>query len=318
MARTHANLSHGRSALTPTARRELHDRGRLSARGRSIRGAWLRAPPTPAIMTRSDAPPPPKAPLDRAALSEVVRLALWAGQLLMENGAESERIEQTVRSCSTSLGCDSSSVVVLYNAILVTHVSGNDFRTKVRRARPRTVNMSLIEAISHLSHRVSEGLVDRAQFRVALQEIEATPRPYRAWLPAVAVGLGCAAFSRLFGGDWAAFAMTLVSSTGAQWIRQKMVTRGMNSLVATAISAAASASLVGGIHTLWGASRALTAALAACSLMLVPGVPAINATEDLIKGHISVGIARASEAGLIILMATLGLILGTSFVLSRP
>lgn len=53
-------------------------------------------------MTESERIPP----LDRETLTDIVDLALTAGLLLMENGAESERVEETVRIVGTGLGCD--------------------------------------------------------------------------------------------------------------------------------------------------------------------------------------------------------------------
>lgn len=58
-------------------------------------------------------------------------LALWTGQLLMRHGAESERVEETVHRLGTGLGCDWGDVLLSANAIIVTHISGREFRTKI-------------------------------------------------------------------------------------------------------------------------------------------------------------------------------------------
>jgi uncharacterized membrane protein YjjP (DUF1212 family) len=52
------------------------------------------------------------------------------------------------------------------------------------------------------------------------------------------------------------------------------------------------------------------AAYAACALMVIPGVPLLNAVQDMIKGHLGVALARALDAGSLIIAATLGLLLG--------
>jgi len=43
----------------------------------------------------------------------------------------------------------------------------------------------------------------------------------------------------------------------------------------------------------------------------------INAAEDLIKGHVVVGVARATGAALVVLAATLGLILALHATAAR-
>jgi uncharacterized membrane protein YjjP (DUF1212 family) len=249
------------------------------------------------------------APLDREALADVVDLALWVGQLLMESGAESQRVEQTVRAVGVGLGCDWGNVLVSHNALIVTHVSGGEFRTKIRRVTVAGVNLSLIEALSHLAHRVEEGKYDRVRVRAELEGISQTPRLYNRWLTVIAVGLACAAFSRLFGGDWPAFGATWIAAALAMFVRQELTHRGFNSLLIVILTAFVAGGLVGLLHLFFQLSRHPEAALAASVLLLVPGVPFINAVEDLIKGHTVVGLARATAATLVILALALGLLL---------
>jgi uncharacterized membrane protein YjjP (DUF1212 family) len=249
-----------------------------------------------------------KSPLGRETLTDIVDLALWAGQLLMQNGAESERVEETVHRLGTGLGCDWGDVLVSYNAIIVTHISGGEFRTKIRRVTRGGVNMTLVAAISHLTHRVTEGKYDRFKVRSELERISSTPRHYNRWLTVLTVGLACAAFSRLFGGDWPTFGVTLVSAIGAMIVRQELDQRNFNALLTTLITAFIAGSLVG-IVNLLPINSQLEVALAASALLLVPGAAFINSIEDLIKGHTVVGIARGVTGVLIILAIALGLLL---------
>jgi uncharacterized membrane protein YjjP (DUF1212 family) len=251
---------------------------------------------------------PAKPPLDRETLTDVVDLALWAGQLLMQNGAESERVEETVHRLGTGLGCDWGDVLVSYNAIIVTHISGGEFRTKIRRVTQGGVNMTVVAAISHLTHRVTEGKFDRFKVRAELERISSTPRHYNRWLTAFTVGLACAAFSRLFGGDWPTFGVTLVAAIGAMIVRQELAQRRFNILLTTLITAFIAGSLVGILNLLPIGSQP-GIALAASALLLVPGAAFINSVEDLIKGHTVVGMARGVTGTLIILAIALGLLL---------
>ena len=69
------------------------------------------------------------------------------------------------------------------------------------------------------------------------------------------------------------------------------------------------ASLVAG-SALW-LSQTPQSALTAAVLLLVPGVPLINASIDLLRGYISAGLARAATS----LMVFLGIALGLGVVL---
>ena len=248
-------------------------------------------------------------PLDRHELADVVDLALWTGQQLMESGAESQRVEQSVRAIGQGLGCDWGNVLVSHNALMVTHVSGADFRTKLRRIQAMNVDMSLIEALSHIVHRVQEGKLDRHGLRLQLGSVASTRRHYGRRMTSVAVGLACAAFCRLFGGDAPAVITTLGAATAGVLVRYACRDRRLNAFIAAVAAALSAGVIVGATHAALGVPAAPEPALAASVLLLVPGVPAINSVEDVIKGHLVVGLARATTGILTILAAAIGMIL---------
>jgi uncharacterized membrane protein YjjP (DUF1212 family) len=257
--------------------------------------------------------PPAKPPLEREALRDVIELALWAGQILLQHGAETERVEETVHRLGTVLGCDWMDILVSPNALVVTTISGEEFRTRVRRVVHFTVDMTRLSAVNRLSRRVSAGELDRIGVRSELERISSLSPHYNRWLVILMVGLACAAFSRLVGGDWAVFAVTLIASAAAMALRQELAQRSFNNLLA-AIAVAFIASLLAGAPRLFLPTFRADLALTASVLLLVPGVPLINAAEDLLKGHLVIGTARGIGGGLITLAIALGLLLAIAIL----
>lgn len=252
-------------------------------------------------------------PLDRRTLRDVIDLSLWMGQLLLQYGATSERVEETVHRVGTALGCDWMDILVSPNVLLVTTTSGEEFRTKTRRVVNRGVNLAIIDAVNGLARRIADGDVDRALIRRELEQISHLPAIYGRWLVVVMVGLACAAFSRLFGGDWPVFGVTFVASALAMSVRQELNKRYFNQMIITAATAfvagvVASSAVVFG----WGAQP--QTALAAAVLLLVPGVPLITSVDDLIKGHLVMGFARGVTGLLISLSIALGLLLAMGVI----
>lgn len=245
-------------------------------------------------------------PLTREALTDIVDLALWAGQLLMQNGAESLRIEETIHRLGTALGCDWMDIFVSSNDIAVTTISGLDFRTKIRRVVGVGVNMTIVAGVSRLSRRVEHGELNRAQVRAELERIAGGSHHYPRWLVVPMIGFACAAFSRLFGGDWAVFVVTFVAASLALVVRQELTKRHFNPLLVTVATAFVAGLLAS--SALWVSTTPETA-LAASALLLVPGVPLITAAEDLITGHLVVGLARGFYGMLVSLAIALGLLL---------
>lgn len=246
------------------------------------------------------------------ALQDVIDLCLWVGQLLLQHGANSSRTEETVHHFGTGLGLNWLDVVVMANALTITAVTENAFRTKTRRiVRFGGVNMAMVTAVSDLSHRVSAGELDRVAVRQLLSQIDKQPRRYANWLTIVVVGLACAAFSRLFGAGWITFGVTWVAASAGTAVRQWLLRQHFNYMVQVLLAAFVAGS-VASIGTLQGWEAQPQIALAACVLFLIPGVPLVNAFHDLISSYFITGIARGVFGGLI----TLGIAVGLSLALT--
>jgi uncharacterized membrane protein YjjP (DUF1212 family) len=257
--------------------------------------------------------PAARPPLTWQELTDVIDLAAWAGQLLMQNGADSERVEETVHRLGTALGCEWLDVFVSAHSLGITTISGDTFRTKIRRIGPGGVNMTIVSAVNRLSRRTDLGELDRAQVRAELERISHIPSHYPRWLVVVLVGLACAAFSRLLGGDWPVFGVTFVSAAVAMFVRQELARRHFNPLLVVTVTAFV-ASLLASSATVFQLSQEPNLALVASVLLLVPGVPLINSLEDLIGGYIMTGVARGVYGALISLAIALGLLLAMGLV----
>lgn len=252
--------------------------------------------------------PNDKPPLDYVTLRDVIDLTLWAGQLLLQYGAETQQVEETIHRMGTGLGCNWLDILVSPNAIIITAISGIEFRTKVRRVVALGVNMSVTTRINELSRAVVAGQLTREQLRAELYKVSAHPYHYNRWLTVLMVALACGAFSQLFGGDWPIFFITVIASGIAMTVRQQMQRAYFNAFL-TVLMTAFVAGIVASLAPRLNIGSQPTLALASSVLLLVPGVPLINAAEDLIKGHFVTGMVRGITGGLIALCIALGLLL---------
>ena len=248
-------------------------------------------------------------PLSHEDLRETIELSLWAGQLLLQYGADTQRVETTIHRFGTGLGCDWLDIFVSINAIILTTTSGEEFRTKTRRVvRVGGVNMAVLAKVNELSREVYQGKVTRAEARKRLEEIDKMPRHYPNWIVLLLVGLACGGFGRLFGGvGWQMFAITAAAATSGLWVRQRLLTLHINPYFAI-VAAAFTATLIGGIAK-WVVPDQLNTVFAACVLFLIPGVPLVNSLEDFISGHTVVGLSRGFIGMQISLCIALGVFL---------
>lgn len=254
-----------------------------------------------------------KLPMAREELRDVIDIALWAGQLLLQHGAETARVEETVHRIGTGLGANWLDILVSPNAIVATTISGHEFRTKIRRVVNIGINMEIIVQISELSRRVSAGEADRFATRAALERIDAIQRNYNRPLTVLMVGLACGAFSQMFGGGLIELLITTLAAALAMLLRQELNMRHFNPLLVT-MAVAFAAGVAGSFPAWLGLVYQRETVIASAVLLLVPGVHLINAAEDLIQGHLITGLARGVTGLLISFGIAVGVLLAMTLM----
>jgi uncharacterized membrane protein YjjP (DUF1212 family) len=257
--------------------------------------------------------PEARPPLTPDELREAMELTLWAAQLLAQSGAESSVVERVVHRLGTGMGCDWLDVFLSPNAVTISISSGGEFRTRTRRIVAAPVNLTLLAEIAALSRRSKRTMLTRAEVRSELSRISHEREAYNRWLIVFMIGLSCAAFSQLFGGDGAAFVITWVAASVAMAVRQQLASMHFNTILITIVTAFI-AGAVASLMALTGVSATPRAALASSVLLLVPGVALINGAEDMFKGYIVTGLARAVQGGLISLAIAIGLLTAVSLL----
>lgn len=241
---------------------------------------------------------------DTQELLEIVDIALDAGGLMLQYGAETEKVEETVAKFGKALGCDIANILITLDSILITVISQGKFSTKVKKIVRGGVNFTILTEVDRLAIKAYVHKLDKEAIKSELSRIVGLKPNYKRYMVVMLTGLACGAFCRLFGGDMAAFFVTTIASSIAIWVRILMIHSHYNTFMTTAISAFIATIIA---YTAKYVSATPDLALAASVLMLIPGVPLINSTEDLIKGHINVGIFRGVLGLLVSLSIALGI-----------
>jgi len=243
-------------------------------------------------------------------VEEVSHLALHVGRLLFQNNADTAHVEDSVVRFAAIFGYEAH-LVVTYETLLVSLVSGEQFRTKVGHRIPSmNVNMAAVTAVDRLIDDVESGGLDLPRVRAELETIERHEPVYGRWATVAALGLTAASLSRLFGGDWRTFAITLLAGAAGTCLRQELGRRKFN-LFFVAFATALASGTIGGAAVRLGMSGTPALCLVVPGMILVPGVPLINGIQDLIKNHMTMGLARLAMGALITLSIAVGLFVAT-------
>ena len=240
---------------------------------------------------------------------EITRLCIQTALLLLQHGVESTVVVQMANRLGVALGVDSVECALTPNAVILSTLSNNHCITTTRKNTDKGINMQVVTEVQHIVIAAEHHIYDLRHVREKLDRIK--PLKYNRYLVVVMVGLSCACFSHLAGGDWTIFGITFIASALAMYIRQIISARHFNPLIVFAVTAFV-ASLVAGSALKYELGNDPQIALASSVLLLVPGFPLVNSLADILKGHINMGIAR----WVIATVLTFGSCIGIVFALS--
>jgi uncharacterized membrane protein YjjP (DUF1212 family) len=229
------------------------------------------------------------------------------GAALLEAGADSRATRRGVEAVGQWL-CGQTHSLISYTCVIVSAADEErQHRTHVTNVPALGVDMSRLVILGRFSRDARNERTDLDMLERTLAAARDVAPPYPAALTILALAAGCAAFSRLFGGSWVTMLVTAIAAGIGFTLRRELGRRGANANLATLICAFVSGT-ASGIACWLSIHADPPIALSASVLYLVPGVPMVNAVEDLLHGHMSVGAARAAQAVLSSVSIALGLL----------
>lgn len=237
--------------------------------------------------------------------SDILEAAVEAGRIILENGGETYRVEETMSRICNAFDMEDANCVVTTTSI---YTSAKDLSGKtyaiVRRIRARAINLDKISKVNDLSRNIQSGNKDIASFRISLTQIDhSTMYPDIVYIVASALAAGF--FTLLFGGNWRDFCVACVIGclikTASLWQRSIEINDFFNNVTGGAI-----ASLIALLAVHFKIASNLNYVIIGSIMLLVPGVQIMNAIRDTISGDLLAGISRAVEALLIAVAIAVG------------
>ena len=256
-------------------------------------------------------------PQEKTSLSEIADLVLTAGRMLLEWGANARTVHEAISNLATGLGCDSGDAFCQHAAIIVVLRRGDESHTQMGKVGEHVVNLRRTQNLQQIVLRVSQGKLSCAEAQAALERVPAITKHYPIWFICLATGLACSAFGRLFKSDWVSFLPTLLGAGLGQYVRHTLFHKKYN-IFLTAGTVSFIAATIAGFGAKAFGSTHLPLAMVAAVLLLVPGIPVLNAQIDVIEGKPNLAAARALRITFLLLFMALGLSLAQGLVLWGP
>lgn len=245
---------------------------------------------------------------------DILEFTLEAGRVLLANGGEIFRVQDTMQRIARSYGAENFHVYVLTNGLFAS-LKGDEgaFSGEVRSVNVTNIHLKRIVAVNELSRAIEHGGVPLEEAFARLHTIETLPG-WPAWLRVLACGVGAAGFAYLYGGTPLEALAALLAGFALEPLRMFLARRGTNrfieNLLSSAFVAAVSVAVVQ-LMNLAGATCSIDKVIIGGIIALVPGIALTNGVRDIAGCDYLSGTIRGIEA----LLIGVAIALGVGFVL---
>ena len=240
-------------------------------------------------------------------VKKVVDLAVEAGRILLKNGAEIFRVEETMDRICKRFHVDYVDSFTLSHAIFITAEKGmNEVYTKVKNVPLSGAHLGIVTEVNALSREISAGKIGIDEAWEKLRAIEQIP-PKKGYFQVLAAGVGSAAFGYLLGASvneslvafgigcllylWVLFAKKLHMS--------KIIVNIVGGALITLLAVLA-------LHVpALGVAR-LDGMIVGAIMPLVPGLAFTNAIRDIANSDFLSGTVRMIDALMVLVYIAIG------------
>jgi len=247
---------------------------------------------------------------ERIDQREVLDAAMEAGHILLENGAEIFRVEETIDRICRHFGVESENAFVLSNGIFLTAGSEKEKRfARVEHIPVRGAQLHRVAAVNQLSREIEEGKYDLPEIRRQLSRIRTAPGKSKK-LRVLMSGLGSGCFCMMFGGNLAdclaAFGIGIVLYL------YLLSVGGHCSKIVENIGGGIVITVLGLLLVRLPFGMNMSHIISGSIMPLVPGLAFTNGIRDIADGDYISGTVRMIDA----LLVFLSIAAGVGFVIS--
>lgn len=241
-------------------------------------------------------------------------MALYAGEIMLKNGAETYRVEDTiVRLCKSRNFPYVEAYVTptgIFASIDSKGESQDEIVSYIKRIKSRGINLDRVAQVNNFSRDFVQNTMssdDALSILKKIDNLEPYSQKFRTFFGGGLIG-GFSAL--LYGGDFPSFLGAFIAGCFVIFVLSYLENMGFPAFLANIVggaSIAIVAILLFFINPSLNVDKVITGAI----MVMVPGVSITNAVRDSIAGDLVSGLARAVEA---IIVAT-SIAFGVGFIL---
>ena len=235
----------------------------------------------------------------------IMEVAIDAGSILLQNGAEIYRVNDTMQRICRHFGVSGVDFFTLSNGLWASVKPGEAGQySRVRELRLCATSLDKVTAVNQLSREIEQEHYTLEEAEQRLADIRAMPHK-RNFVLYTAAALGASCFCYIFGGSLPEMCAALLAGLLVQIYIVKAAELRL-SKITSALLGGAIVTLVCLLCHLAGLGMELGATVGGAVMPLVPGIPFINGVRDIGNGEYLAGTVRLLDALLVFLCIAIG------------
>lgn len=238
-------------------------------------------------------------------INRILNIAETAGKIILENGGEVYRVEETIAIiCSTySINVVESFVTPSVVMISIKDKDGNPI-TFIKRIKNRTINFKKIDKVNSLSRKIFKEKPPLETIEKELADIDQTDA-YSDKKVIFFSGVITGCFTIIFGGAIPDFIVSFILGCVIRLTVMSLSKIEMNDFFVNILGGGL-ATFVALMCSLIGLTQNTNEIIIGSIMLLVPGLSITNGLRDTIAGDLFSGITRTIEAVFVAIAIALG------------
>lgn len=218
---------------------------------------------------------------------------ILAGRIMMESGAETYRVEDTMLRMARSQHLEDAQSYATPTGIIFS--LGKRQPTRITSIHNRITDLHKISLVNSVSRKLTSQIISLEQAYDELKKIQNTNYFLPLWIQVIAASIASSCFLYLFGGSLPDLPIAFIAGGIGHYIVSVV-----HEVTKVKFFSEFFASLIVGIIAFivvnHGFGNSLDKIILGSVMPLVPGLPITNAVRDLMAGHFIAGIAKGIEA----------------------
>lgn len=226
-------------------------------------------------------------------INEIVESCLLAGKIMLQSGAETYRVEDTMMRMAAACGFKNAHSYVTPTGIIfaVDQLEA----TRIIRITERSTDLQKVTLVNSVSRKITSGEITIQEANKLLMEINTTKHAYTilTQIAAAAISSGC--FLIMFKGGWIDFIPAMLTG-GIGFIFFIYLNRLVDIKLFSEFLSSFLIGLLAVMFVKTGLGNELDKIIIGSVMPLVPGLLITNAVRDLMAGHLVSGLSKGAEA----------------------